>query len=213
MVGSSPLRGVHFIGPEQLAPSTADETLDWLEDLPSNRPLVHATLGTTEVTQMPGLYEAILAGLCDEPVNLVVGVGRQRDPAEFGPQPANVRIERYLPHATLLPRCDVVITHGGFGTIMGCLAAGVPLVVMPVNGDQPRNAQRCVDLGVGRMVSPTERTPDVFRAAVREVLSDPSYRLNAHRMRDAMAAMPGPEHAVELLERLATEKQPLIATT
>ena len=80
------------------------------------------------------------------------------------------------PPAALLPRCDVVVTHGGFGTIMGCLAVGVPLVVIPVNGDQPRNARRCADLGVGRVVGPDERTPEVIRTAVRAVLADPSYR-------------------------------------
>ena len=165
------------------------------------------------MTGTPGLYEAILAGLRDEPVNLVVGVGQHRDPVEFGPQPAQVRIERYLPHAHLLPRCDVVITHGGFGTIMGSLAAGVPLVVIPVQGDQPRNARRCADLGVGRVVAPTERTPETIRAAVRTVLTDPSYRMHAQRMRDELTALPGPEHAVALLERLATERQPLIAGT
>ena len=139
----------HFVRPP--SPGVGDGPA-WLADMPPGRPLVHVTLGTTEVTQTPGLYEAILAGLRDEPINLVVAVGRHRDPAAFGPQPPHVRIERYVDHGALLPRCDLVVSHGGFGTIMGSLAAGVPLVVIPVQGDQPRNARRCVDLGVGRMV-------------------------------------------------------------
>lgn len=110
-----------------------------------------------------------------------LGVGRQRDPAEFGAQPAHVRIERFLPHAELLPRCDLVITHGGFGTIMRSLATGVPLVVIPVQGDQPRNARRCADLGVGRVVAPTERTPEAIRRIERTrpvfVTSWPHYRV------------------------------------
>ena len=163
------------------------------------------------MNRTPGLYEAILAGLRDEPLEQVVGIGRQRDPAAFGPQPPHVRIEQYVPHAALLPRCAAVVTHGGFGTIMGCLGVGVPLVVIPVNGDQPRNARRCADLGVGRVVEPDERTPEAIRAAVRAVLADPSYRSNAGRLRADMAALPGPEHAVALLERLAKEKQPIFA--
>ena len=201
----------HFIRPQALDGTGAGVVPDWLDALPPGRPLVHATLGTTEVNRTPGLYEAILAGLRDEPLELVVGIGRQRDPAAFGPQPPHVRIEQYVSHAALLPRCDVVVTHGGFGTIMGCLGVGVPLVVIPVNGDQPRNARRCADLGVGRVVGPDERTPEAIRAAVRAVLADPAYRASAERLRDEMATLPGPEHAVALLERLAAEKRPIRA--
>jgi UDP:flavonoid glycosyltransferase YjiC (YdhE family) len=135
-----------------------------------------------------------------------------REPAEFGPQPPHIRIERHLPHGALLPRCDLVVAHGGFGTILGCLAAGVPLVVLPVHSDQPRNAQRCVDLGVGRVVGPEDRTPVAIRAAVHAVLSEPAYRAHAARLRDEISALPGPDRGVALLERLATERQPLLAT-
>jgi UDP:flavonoid glycosyltransferase YjiC (YdhE family) len=202
----------HFIRPEPLDRPDAEAALSWFATLPPERPLVHATLGTTEVTQTPGLYEAILAGLVGEPANLVLGVGSHRDPAEFGPQPPHVRIVRYVPHGAFLPRCDLVLTHGGFGTITGCLAAGVPMVVIPVQGDQLRNARRCADLGVGRVVGPDERTPEVIRAAVRAVLAEPSYRRNAGELQDDLAALPGMEHAVALLEQLAAERRPLIAT-
>lgn len=201
----------HFLCPQPLDQLAVEGELGWLAEMPSDRPLVHATLGTTEVNRTPGLYEAILDGLCDEPVNLAVGVGRQRDPAEFGPQPDHIRIERHLDHGVLLPHCAVVITHGGFGTIMGCLAAGVPMVVIPVQGDQPRNARRCADLGVGRVIGPEERSPEVIRAAVRAVLAEPSYRQNAALLRDELATLPGMEHATALLETLAAERKPLLA--
>lgn len=203
---------VHFIHPQPLVSSGEHETLGLLADLAPDRPLVHATLGTTEVTQTPGLYEAIMAGLRDEAVNLVVGIGRQREPAEFGPQPSHVRIAHHVDHSVLLPRCDAVITHGGFGTMMGCLAAGVPMVVIPVQGDQPRNARRCADLGAGRVVGPDDRTPAAIRAAVRAVLTDPSYRHHAAGLQAELATLPGIEHAVMLLEQLAAERQPLRAT-
>src|SRR5215204_4358370 len=83
-----------WIAPDEEAPSTTHfirpplpaegDGPAWLADMSSSdRPLVHVTLGTTEVTQTPGLYEAILTGLRDEPIDLVVAVGRHRDPAEF----------------------------------------------------------------------------------------------------------------------------------
>ncbi len=200
---------IHFVQPD--LPGTGDES--GLESLtrrsPSRRPLVHATLGTTEANRTPGIYEAIIAGLREDPIDLLVAVGHARDPAGFGPQPANVRIEGHVSHAELLPKCDVVVTHGGFGTIMGCLSAGVPMVVIPVQGDQPRNAKRCIDLGVGRAVGPDERTPAAIRAAVRAVLADPAYKANAVHMQREIYALPGMDHAVELMERLARERQPV----
>jgi UDP:flavonoid glycosyltransferase YjiC (YdhE family) len=203
----------HFVRPPALDDDGEGDLSAWLAGRLAGRPLVHATLGTTEVTRTPGLYEAILAGLRDDPLDLVMAVGRHRDPVELGLQPPRVRIERHVSHGALLPRCDVVVTHGGFGTIMGCLASGVPMVVIPVQGDQPRNAQRCADLGAGIIISPEERTPEAIRAAVRAVLADPSYRQNATRLRGEIAALPDMDQAVHLLEQLATNRQPLPAAT
>ena len=118
----------------------------------------------------------------------------------------------HLHHGALLPRCDLVITHCGFGTIMGCLAAGVPMVVIPVQADQPRNARRCVDLGVARVVGPGERYAQGHPGGRCAVLAEPSYRRNAARLRDEVAALPRMDRAVALLERLAVERQPLLAT-
>jgi len=201
----------HFIG---LRPFEGlGEALDvsWKYRL-KQKPVVHATLGTTEVNRTPGLYEAIIGGLRNEPGTLVVAVGDRRDPAELGPQPANVIVERYVSHAALLPHCDVVLTHGGYGAIMACLSLGLPMVVLPVNADQPRNARRCADLGVARVVPAGERTAEAIRAATRKVLLDPSYRANAERVRDQISAMPGLELAVDLLERLARDKTAMIVS-
>jgi len=190
-----------FIQPEH--PDTADaRTLEWLEQLPRDRPIVHATLGTSEVNRTPGLYEAILAGLRDEPISLIVTVGHERTAAEFGPQPPNVRIEQFIPHAALLPRCSLVVTHGGHGTLMAGFALGLPAVVLPVNADQPRNGARCEALGVGRSVGAAGRTPEAIRAAVRAVLADPAYARNAAALRDEIAALPGLDEATRRIEQL-----------
>jgi UDP:flavonoid glycosyltransferase YjiC (YdhE family) len=92
---------------------------------------------------------------------------------------------------------------------MACLELGLPMVAMPLAGDQPANAARCIDLGVARLVTPDERTSVGIREAVLEVLSAPRYRENAMRMRRELQTLPGPDHAVALLERLAFEKAPI----
>ena len=182
----------------------------WLADLPP-RPTVYVGLGTAYSPQRPALFAAILAGLRDEPLNLILTVGADLDPAQFGPQPPNVRVERFLPLAHLLPRCDLVVCHGGSGTTLAALAHGVPLVIIPMAADMPDNAARCAALGVGRTLLPADCTPEAVRDHVRALLADPAYRANAARLRDATAALPGMEHAVALLERLAREQRPILA--
>jgi len=212
-----------FLGPDDEVPPTThflrpaifdrsgDEVLpDWVAALPA-RPTVYATLGTIS-NRTPGLFAAILAALRDEPVNLILTVGRDQDPADFGPQPAHVHIARYVPQTLLLPRCDLVVTHGGFNTTMAALDRGLPVVAIPLGADQFQNAARCAALGIGRVVGPDERTPEAIRAAVRAVLADVTYRRNAAQLRDELAVLPGPDHGVALLERLARERQPVMAS-
>jgi len=171
---------------------------------PDDVSTVYFTLGTIFNTECGDLFARGLAGLRELPVHLVMTVGERIDPAEFGPQPPHVRIERYLPQDTVLPRCSVVVSHGGSGTVLGSLAQGVPSVLIPMGADQLDNAARCVALGVGVSLDAEHATSEEIRAAVAAVLADPSYRQAARRMRDAVAELPDRAHAVALLEKLVT---------
>ena len=193
---------------------SGDEKLpEWVGEL-GKRPTVYATLGTV-FNRRTDLLSAILEGLRGEPVNLILTVGRNRDPMEFGEQPAHVHIERYIPQSLLLPLCDLVVTHGGSGTMMDALSHGLPLVMIPVGADQPVNARLCAELGVARVVTPNGRTElelmQEIRNATREVVRDPAYRENAQRLRKEIEELPGLEYPVALLETLATKGIPLHA--
>jgi UDP:flavonoid glycosyltransferase YjiC (YdhE family) len=198
-----PAATTYFIRPTPFDRSGDERMPTWMNDLPV-RPTVYATLGTA-FNGRTDIFAAFLAGLRDEPVNLVVTVGRDQDPAQFGPQPPHVRIERYIPQTQIFSRCDLVLTHGGSGTVMAALTHALPLVVVPISADQPDNAARCVALGLGRAVPAEAATPASIRDAVRAVLADASYRRAAERLRAEIHAMPGPEHAVSQLERLALD--------
>ena len=82
---------------------------------------------------------------------------------------------------------------------------------MPADPADRRNAARCAALGLGRVVPPADLTPDTARQAVLAVLGGPAYRVAAERMRAEIAALPGPEYAVALLERLGAERRPILA--
>jgi MGT family glycosyltransferase len=167
----------------------------------AGRPTVLVSMGTV-FHRTPGLQEAVLAALRDEPLNLLIALGFDQDPSRLGPLPPHVRVQPTLPQVTLLPRCALLVCHGGFNSVKEALAQGLPLVILPIAGDQPYCARRCQALGVARVIGPAQRHPQAIRTAVRTVLRDPAYRDRARHMRDDIHALPAAGAAAEALERL-----------
>ncbi|HEX2048491.1 MAG TPA: glycosyltransferase [Acidimicrobiales bacterium] len=190
-----PLRPVPFDAvPGETLPDWADDLAPW--------PTVYVTLGTLD-NDAPEVFTAVVQGIRDEPVNVVVTVGPDGEPDQLGLQPPNVRVERYVPQSLLLPHCDVVVAHGGSGTTLAALAHGLPLLLLPQGANQFWNAERCADLGVGLRLLPPEVTPGAVRHAVHALLDDPAFRERAGDVQDEIARMPSPADVVPLLEELA----------
>lgn len=192
----------HTIRPVLADAAAGEVEPAWVAEL-SVRPIVYFTLGTIFSLESGDLFERVLAGLSELPVSVVVTVGRELEPQELGPQPANARVERYVPQSLLLPHCELVVSHAGSGSVVGALVHGLPMVLLPIGADQPFNAARCRDLHVARILDPFGATAADVSKAVSKVLSDPSYRRSAQRLKAEIDASPGPEHALRLLERLA----------
>jgi UDP:flavonoid glycosyltransferase YjiC (YdhE family) len=161
---------------------------------------IYFTLGTIVNVESGDLFTRVVAGLRDLGRDVIVTVGHGIDPAELGPQPPHVRVEGEIDQALVLPRCAVVVSHGGSGSLLGALAYGLPSVLLPISADQPHNARRCTELGVAVALPALTATPGEVGAAVTTVLSDPAYRAAAEALRDEIAALPGPDHAVRLIE-------------
>jgi UDP:flavonoid glycosyltransferase YjiC (YdhE family) len=181
------------------------ELPEWFVELP-DCPTVLASLGTV-FNKTPGVLEAIIEALSEEQLNLVVAIGRDRHRARFGSQPANVRLEAYVPQPAVLAHCDLFITHGGFNSVKESVSEGVPMVAIPITADQPYSASRCAALGVAEVIEPEQRSPEKILAAARKVMADPSYRANAKNFRAEMAALAGPQEMVTMLEAL--DRQPV----
>ncbi len=166
---------------------------------PGRAPTVLVSMGTV-FHRTPGLQEAVLAALGDEPLNLLITLGFDQDPSRPGPLPPHARVQPRLPQVALLPRCALLVCHGGFNSVKEALARGVPLVILPIAGDQPCCASRCQALGLARVIGPAQRHPQAIRTAVRTVLGDPAYTDRARRVRDDIHALP--PVGAEALERL-----------
>jgi UDP:flavonoid glycosyltransferase YjiC (YdhE family) len=187
---------------------SGDESLPAWTERVGKRPLVYVTLGTL-FNKLHQIFTPIIAGLRDEPIELAVTVGRDQDPAVLGPQPPNVHVERYIPQTLLFPRCSVAILHGGWNSVVSALCHGIPLLIVPVAADNPLNAEACQQLGVGKVIQPQELSPERVRTAVHELLNDPSYRQKAQAIQKEVQALPGMDQAVKMVERVATERQPI----
>ena len=133
---------------------------------------------------------------------MIVTVGRQNDPAALGDQPGNVIVRSFIPQQQLLPWCDAMVAHGGSGTVLGALAHGVPLLVIPQGADQWGNAVHVVDAGAGRRLLRDELTTTAVHDAVMALLNDPSYRRTASDIGDEIAMMPSATDALVALETL-----------
>lgn len=170
----------------------------WVATLP-DRPTVYVTLGTF-LNSDRDIFRAALDGLADEPVNVIVTVGRNNPSDWLDPIPTNARVEQYIAQSLLLPHCDVVVSHVGSGTLLPALGAGLPQVLIPQGADNFANAKRAEAAGVGPVLWPGEVTPDALRSAVRAALHDPAHRKAAQALADEIAAMPTPAEVASEIE-------------
>ena len=157
-------------------------------------PLVYITLGSVAAAmpQAARVFPIAIEAAADLPARVLLTVGRRGDPYAFDPLPPNVRVERWVPHAAAVAVADVVVCHGGAGTVLGTLAAGLPQVVVPLFADQPYNAERVAAIGVGLAVAPRA---DSIRAAVMHLLDQGSFREAAQRVAREMAGLPSTDGA------------------
>jgi MGT family glycosyltransferase len=191
---------VRYVGPRLDDPAWAGE---WTPP-PGDAPLVLVGLSSTYMAQ-GDLLARIVAALGALPVRALVTLGPSLEPDALGAVPPNVTVVVAAPHAEVLKHAALVVTHAGHGTIIKSLAAGVPVVALPMGRDQPDNAARMVAAGAGVALKPSAKV-EAIRAAVADVLAEPSYTAAAGRLATAMAAEGEADRALAELEGLAARR-------
>jgi MGT family glycosyltransferase len=191
---------VRYVGPQLDDPA-------WLEpwEPPTakdeRQPLVLVSLSTTYQRQ-EAVVRRVVAALAELPVRGLVTLGPALDQRDFA-LPANVSAQAYIPHLLVCPQADLVVTHGGHGTVITALTFGKPLVCLPMGRDQADNAARVVYRGAGVQCS-SAADVNRLRVAIRRALEEPQFREGARRIADGIASQDGPRIAIEELEGLVT---------
>lgn len=181
-----------------------------LAALRDDRSTVYVTLGTV-FNQTPGVFELVFEAVRDLPINVVATVGQNVDPSRFGPLPDHVHVAQFVPQEQILDHCDAVVAHGGYGSLMGALHHGLPVVSIPLAaGDNLANAIRIQELGAGIAITERMRSAESIRSAVTSVLTDPPYRDNAERLRSEIARLAPLSDASALIERLVRRRRPIL---
>lgn len=154
-----------------------------------------------------GLLRAALEGLAEEPVR-VVATSNGHLPREPIEAPPNARLAGWLSYGQVMPEADLVICHGGHGTVARALAAGVPVLVSPASGDMAETGARVGWAGCGLMVPARLRRPGPLRWAARRMLgrgSEP-FRERARELADWARRNEGAERAAALVEDLGCRR-------
>ncbi|MDI5963743.1 macrolide family glycosyltransferase [Streptantibioticus silvisoli] len=166
--------------------------------------LALVSLGTESVAR-PGFLQDCADAFDSERWHVVMTTGRGVDPARLGPVPEHVEIHAWLPHPAVLPRADVLVCHGGMGSVMEALYYATPVVTLPQAHELAISARRLEELRVGRTVLPDRFTPDTLADAVDALTTDPDLAGRLAEVRTAVREAGGAAGAADRLRAWAPQ--------
>lgn len=192
---------VRYTGPVLDDPDWVGEWKNpWTEQ--DTRPLIVVSLSSTFQNQGPMIQQCINAiGQLDVRGLVTLGLAMENEVFDL---PQNVKIIKSAPHSQVFPHADLVITHGGHGTIMRALSYGIPLICMPMGRDQNDNAAKVSFHGCGLQLSKKTEASKI-KSAVENILLDQKFKENAKRLQLAIIKDAAGDLAVLELEGLAKE--------
>jgi MGT family glycosyltransferase len=179
----------------------------WLDRLDPLRPTLYFTMGSTGD-----------AAFFDEAIQVFGGTEYQvlittggLAPADIlgGAAPPNVFVETYAPGAALMEASDVVVSHGGNGTVYQALSRGVPIIGFPTIFEQEINMQRVCALGAGVRMWRSGYDAKALRRAVEQVLGDSGFRERCSALQSRIARMDGRLRAALHIDQFLRTGDPL----
>lgn len=175
---------------------------------PRRPPSVFVSLGTVFNLESGDLLGRLVRAMnrfaTTEGVDVFIATGPNIGVSELPAAGPRVHLSEFIPLAQVLGGCGTVVCHGGSGTVVAALSLGIPVVVLPIGADQPDNADRCIELGVGVVLDPLTATPGEIALATLSAMRDPELRAGARALELEAAAQPRTDDVTELHRILAS---------
>jgi len=172
------------------------------EELRADKTKIYVSLGTV-FNNKPAVFRTLMRGLDAPGYQVIIAAGGAYETLRREGVPQNVLLRQRVPQVELLPKVDLVIGHGGNNSTNETIAAGKPLIVLPVGGEQGDNARRVEWLGVGRRLGLADLREDDVRLAARAILEDAAVRRKCAELQAAVLRSGGVREAARLINSLA----------
>ncbi|MEK4099846.1 macrolide family glycosyltransferase [Bacillus sp. FSL E2-0195] len=176
-----------------------------IEDL-KNKKVVFISMGTV-FNEQPEFYEKCFEAFKGIDATVILVVGKKININQFKDIPYNFKVYNYVPQLEVLKHTDVFVTHGGMNSSSEALYYGVPLVVVPVTGDQPLVAKRIAEVGAGIRLDRKELTPELLREAVKKVMDDATFKEKSRKVGETLRDAGGYKKAIEEIEKFVSNYQ------
>ncbi|MDB9528493.1 glycosyltransferase [Oscillatoria sp. CS-180] len=198
---------LHFVGPCIDVDGREPATFPFAQL--TRRPLIYASLGTLQ-NQLLWLFRAIAIACQNLDVQLVIALGGGTSPAALPTLPGSPLVVGYAPQVELLQQATLTITHAGMNTVLESLSNGVPMVAIPITNDQPGVAARIAWTGAGEYLTHRGLTAPKLHCKIHQVLTQPSYRQSAQRLRKVIQATGGAQQAADIIEQVISTGEPVL---
>ena len=162
-------------------------------------PLIYFSLGSLGSADVE-LMRRVIRCLASTPYRYIVSKGPLHAEIELAP---NMTGAEFVPQTSVLPLCDLVITHGGNNTVTECLHFGKPMIVLPLFWDQYDNAQRVHELGLGVRLDTYRFTDSQLHEALSRLLADAALRERLSSAAATIQRRDGLRVAASLIEQVA----------
>jgi MGT family glycosyltransferase len=200
----------HFTGP--YSDPTARKPIDFPFDKLTDKPLIYASMGTVQ-NRLQNVFYSIAEACQGLDAQLVISLGAALEPEALADLPGQPLVVKYAPQLEILKRATLTITHAGMNTTLESLSNGVPMVAIPITNDQPGVAARIVWTGAGEVVPLSGLNVPKLRAAIKQVMTQTSYKKNALRLQEAIHRAGGVSRAADIVEQVISTGKPVLAQT
>ncbi len=185
---------------------TSDAAFDVAELVPGDGKAVYLSLGSLGCMDL-GLMQRLIDAMAATEHRTIVSMGPLKEQMKLGP---NMYGDQFLPQPSILPQCDLLITHGGNNTTCEGFHFGLPMIGLPLFWDQYDNAQRLDETGFGARLPTYDWTEEQLIGTVNRLLHDDDLRARMRANAATIQGEPGRVKGADLIERLMEAGEPVV---